>query len=297
MSAEHPPVQFHAREGHRIAYLAHGADRPGTPLVFLHGLSVSVRFWEHAMYDEIRNHYPWYSIGLPLHAPSTFPRDFRERDIDEHLFFRLLHSTIRHLVGDRAVILIGHSLGGFAALNFAAKNPDQTLGVVAIGAFATGRAEGLEGLLENLTERSFVSQRAFHLGWRFLQSSVAALRFVVRFYAADRDALARYAPLLPTLRLIFQDVKRHDRRAMRHLFHWLLSLDVTDEAAAIRCPVLVMAGDRDPIVPYRHQVKFVEQLPKGILMTFEGAGHLVFAERPAQFKAGLLYFIRAFAEN
>ena len=295
MHTTSPPLQFHAVEGHRIAYLAHHPERGGTPLVFLHGLSVSVRFWEHAMYAEVRDHYAWYSISLPLHAPSTFPRDFREQDIDEHLFFRLLDSTIRHLVGDTPVLLVGHSLGGFAALNFAAKNPAQTLGVVTIGGFATGRARGLEGLLEQMTEQSFISQRFFHLGWRFLQSSRAALRFVVRFYAADKKALAAYPELEPTLAAIYPDVKRHSRRAMRHLFRWLLSLDVTDEAHTITAPVLVMAGDEDPIVPYAHQVRFADALPEGILMTFEGAGHLPFAERPAQFKEGLLYFIRAFA--
>ena len=293
MPAAHPPIQYHVTEGHRIAYIAHNADKGGTPLVFLHGLSVSVRFWEHAMYTEIRENYAWYSIGLPLHAPSQAPRDFREQNIDEHLFFRLLNCTVQHLVGERPVLLIGHSLGGFAALNFAAKNPAQTLGVVTIGGFATGRAEGLEGLLEQMTEQSFISQRFFHMAWRFLQSSPAALRFVVRFYAADKAALAAYEPLQPTLDLIFPDVAAHNRRAMRHLFRWLLSLDVTDEAHRITCPVLVMAGDRDPVVPYRHQVRYAEALPKGILQTYEGAGHLLFAERPEQFKASLLYFIRA----
>lgn len=285
-------MQFHEILGHRLAYIPHNEDAPGIPLIFIHGATASVRFWEAAMFDEIRARHPWYAVSLPCHAPSECLRPLRERDLTEELFFQLLDEQIRRLVGERPVLLVGYSVGGFSAYNFAAKCPERTLGVVSVGGFGRGRAKGLERVLEFLANGGWVGKSLFHLSWWTMQQSYFFLKQAVKGYACDVPALLDYPQLEATLRNIFPDVRRHNRTHMRYLFRWLLHLDVTDEIQHITCPVLHFAGECDPVIPYEHQRRFAGRLPDCRFVSLPGAGHVVFAERAERFEAEFLRFVR-----
>jgi poly(3-hydroxyoctanoate) depolymerase len=60
----------------------------------------------------------------------------------------------------------------------------------------------------------------------------------------------------------------------------------------IRQPTLVMAGDRDPIVPLVNARVLAARIPDARLQVFRGAGHLFLAERPAEVAAVLETFLR-----
>lgn len=284
-------IQFHQVGRHRLAYIAHNPEGRGVPMIWIHGATASVRFWEAAQFERIRQHHPWYSISLPFHHPSSFEGEIDPNDLTEQKLFALTDGLIRHLVGDRPVLLVGYSVGGFAALNFAAKQPDRTLAVVNIGGFARGRARGLEGVLEFLATSGPLGRFVFHCSWWWLQRHRIFLRMAVGAYACDNRALRRYEYLGPTLRNIWPDVKRHNRTAMRHLFAWLLQLDVTDEMSELSMPILSFAGECDPVIPYEHQRKFAERLKNCRLVSLPGAGHVIFAERPVQFEREFLKFV------
>jgi pimeloyl-ACP methyl ester carboxylesterase len=59
--------------------------------------------------------------------------------------------------------------------------------------------------------------------------------------------------------------------------------------ASIDCPVLVVHGDRDPLVSNRHALELYEHIPDSALLVLPGAGHSAHLERPD-------VFIRAFTE-
>jgi proline iminopeptidase len=62
----------------------------------------------------------------------------------------------------------------------------------------------------------------------------------------------------------------------------------------IRCPVLVMAGDRDPITPMAFSEEITAHLPPHLvrLERFTGCGHGVQADDPVRAFAVLRDFIR-----
>ena len=291
VSSHLPAVRFHRVGRHRLAYIAHNEDGRGVPMIWIHGATASVRFWEAAQFERIREHHPWYAVSLPFHHPSSFEGEVDPDDLTEQKLFILTRDLIRHLVGDRPVILVGYSVGGFAALNFAAKQPEQTLAIVNIGGFARGRAKGLEGVLEFLATGGPLGRLVFHCSWWWMQQHIGLLRLAVRAYAYDNRALRRYAYLEPTLRNIWPDVKRHNRTAMRQLFAWLLKLDVTDEMANLKMPILSFAGECDPVIPYEHQRKFAERLENCRFISLPETGHVVFAERPEIFEREFLKFV------
>lgn len=292
------PVQFYESANHRIAYIAHPAATGNPPIVFLHGLTASVRFWETAMLPYVRRHHPWYSISLPLHYPSSVNSKLKQPDLDERLFFQLLRDGIDQVVGPtERVILVGYSLGGFAALNFAAKAPERVLGIASIGGFANGRAKGLEKMLMELSKGQFIRKMLFHLGWKSMQLHPFFLRQAIKLYAHNTEALLSYPHLESTLAQIFPDVRHHNIEHMRMLFRYLVDMNVMDEIQRIQMPVLVLAGACDPVIPFDHQRAYAQALPQGEFHAIPNAGHVLFAEAPQQFEKLFLEWLQRIAQS
>jgi len=61
----------------------------------------------------------------------------------------------------------------------------------------------------------------------------------------------------------------------------------------IEVPVLVVVGDRDPVVPVPQAVAVVRQLPDAHLFVVPGCGHEVAAKRPGLFTEGLTGLYRS----
>lgn len=281
-------LTFVEHRGHRIAVLAHThptTDRP--PIVWLHGLTGSVRFWEAAMYPELDEHHAWYSVGLPLHHPSTYAGKIDDDTLDEQLLAELLDRVVRGLPADR-VHLVGYSVGGFAALNYAAKYPERVASVVSIGGFLTGRARGLEGVVQTIAHAGWWGRALFRIAYWTMQRHRYFFKLATLAYARRWRQLLAYPALDPTIRNIFPDVRRHPIRGQRAWFRYLLEMDLLDEVAAIRCPVLVVAGDADPIIPFVHQQEYAALLPNAELTVLRGVGHVPFGEAPAEFRRALL---------
>lgn len=97
----------------RIRYLVRGE---GQPLVLLHGLSGSVRWWKHNI--------PALSARFQVLALDLFyyPHHPTERKFELHDAARKLRSWLTSIGVDRASF-IGHSMGGAIASEFAADFP------------------------------------------------------------------------------------------------------------------------------------------------------------------------------
>ena len=287
---------FHKVGPHGIAYLLHNehllADPAVTPLVLVHGLSMSVRFWELAMLPEIEHGLPWLSVSLPLHYPSVYDGPAQEAELEVSAFAKTLGETIAHVFGpQREVLVAGHSVGAMSAMAYAAFYPANCRAVLSVGGFTTGRAKGLEGGLQLLTAGRPLTKRIFELVWRTKQRSLWFTRQIVKQYAADAAALERFAPFRPTLRLVHRDMARHDIDGIYQMMRQLYYVDLLPFFREIACPIWVVAGTEDPVVDFDHQVAYARDLPTATLFEIAGAGHLSFAERPEEFNVVL----RAFA--
>ncbi len=293
-----PPLAGTCRvDRHGIAYLLHNEHllraRPDLqPVVFVHGLSMSVKFWELAMLPEIDRHLPWVSVSLPLHFPSTYDGNPYTASLSVRAYAKTLAHTIEKAVGpDRPVVVVGHSVGAMAALAFAGHYPERCAGVFSVGGFTSGQAKGLEGGLQAMTKGVPFTRAVFDLVWRAKQRSLWATRQIVRQYAADQAALADFAPFEPTLRVVHPDLARHPVDGIFNMMRSLLFVDVLPVARRITCPVWAIAGTEDPVVAFEHQCRYAEELPTASLHAIEGAGHLSFAERPENFNELLLSFV------
>jgi pimeloyl-ACP methyl ester carboxylesterase len=286
------PITFVEHAGHRIACIAHeNADADKLPVVWIHGLTMSVRFWEKAIYADLENHRSWYSVSLPFHHPSTFDGDLSKEVISEEFLAEFLAKPIETLIPEGKFHLVGHSLGGFAALNYAAKFPERVASIVSVGGFATGRAKGLEGALQFLSAGNWLRKIAFFTGWWLLKRNALFLKMAALTYARKWHQLLTYSHFDPTMRLVFPDVQKHPISAQRAFCRFLIDMNILDETDQICHPVLVMAGTKDPIIPAEHQINYAGRIPSAKLDLFEGVGHLIFAEAPEEFERGLMQWL------
>lgn len=277
-------LQWVEYAGHRIACLAHlNSDADRLPVVWIHGLTMSVRFWEAGMFDAAVEGRSWYSVSLPLHSPSGCADGAGDCAVTEELFADLLGECLEYLIPAGRFHLVGHSLGGFSAMNYAAKHPGRVASVASVGGFMRGRARGLEGALQFLASGHFLRKALFYAGFWIMKRHVLFLKAATFLYARDWQSLAVFPALDETLALVFADVKGHSIAAQRNFCRYLLDMDLFDEVCGMETPVLVVAGERDPIIPYAHQVECAEALPAGELLSLAGVGHLAFAEAPELF--------------
>ena len=103
----------------------------GAPIVFIHGLGMSAGSWNACM-DLLDDRFTVVAIDLLGHGRSPVPEDpaeyTRDRALDD------IDDVLSELLADveTPAVLVGHSLGGYLALAYAATRPDATRGVVVI---------------------------------------------------------------------------------------------------------------------------------------------------------------------
>jgi pimeloyl-ACP methyl ester carboxylesterase len=163
-------------------------------------------------------------------------------------------------------VLIGHSFGGRVALVFASRNPVSK--VVLVDA---------AGVKPRRPAKYYIKVWSFkalkRLAPLFLGGQKAAALIERRRTAA---ASADYNAASPVMRGTLSRVVNEDlRRFMPH----------------ISAPTLLIWGENDTATPLR-DARIMERLsPDAGLVTFPGAGHYSFLERPAQFAAVLDSFL------
>ena len=62
------------------------------------------------------------------------------------------------------------------------------------------------------------------------------------------------------------------------------SLDIKEWLPRISAPTLVIAGDRDPIIPPVQARLIQKMIPHAELAMIRGGGHMLFAERPSEYQ-------------
>ena len=99
----------------------------GPPLVFIHGLGTSMDTWL-ACRNILQHRYRVMALDLPGHGQSTVttePSDYTRDRVLEHL------DQVLSDLGSRAV-LVGHSLGGYLSLAYAATRPGALRGIAVV---------------------------------------------------------------------------------------------------------------------------------------------------------------------
>lgn len=249
--------------GVRVAYRRKGA---GAPTVFLHGAG-STRMWL-PFYERMSESVEWLAPEHPGFGDTKLPEWVEGMD-DVVLHYR---DFLDALGLDRAH-LIGYSLGGWIAGEFAVFYPERVISltlITPVGLRVPGN--GPADLFRMPPER--IAQLLYN------DRAEQYAEFLPDPH--DIGAVARgYAEMSTLARLMWNP--RYDRKLDHRL-------------PFVGRPTLVVAADDDRIVPREHAERWTELLPNARLKTVSGAsaptGHALIMQEPDQAAALIAGFIK-----
>ncbi len=250
----------------------HVLDREGhgelPPIVLLHGISANGLSYTQ-MLGRLSAHTRRVTApDCPGHGFSDFPQGGLDRDSMLHGLSETLDRVI-----DEPVILVGTSMGGFAAARYAAAHPDKVHALVLIcpGGAPTPCEESFQRFLQ--TFRIERHSQALEFVDRMLVRSPQGLRHVLAHGIRNRFSHPQLRRLLDSITL--DDMLR------------------PEELARLDMPTLMLWGRDELILPRCHLEFFQEHMPAHTLIEeWANFGHCGFLERPEAVARRLIRFAR-----
>ncbi|MEV0481659.1 alpha/beta fold hydrolase [Streptomyces sp. NPDC050508] len=267
-------LQYRVVHGYRRAFRMAGE---GPALVLIHGIGDSSATWADLIPDLARTH-TVIAPDLLGHGASDKPR----ADYSVAAYANGVRDLLTTL-GIESATLLGHSLGGGVAMQFAYQFPERTERLILVSAGGVGREVNPVLRLVSLPG-SHLALSALRLpGMRFqVGLTVGLLRLL------DTD-LGRDAPELLTLVDALPDETARNAfiRTLRAVVDWRGQVVTMLDRCYLTegMPTMLLWGDRDSVVPVRHAHGAHEAMPGSRLEIFEGAGHFPFHTDPARFLA------------
>lgn len=272
-------VNSEVLHGRSVTYAEAGE---GPVLLLIHGMGGTFENWQEVVEPLSRRH-KVIAPDLPGHGTSGPGGG----DYSIGAFAAGLRDLLLALGHKRATV-VGHSLGGGIAMQFAYQFPEMVERLVLVSSGGLGpevspilRAATLPGadLFINATAAigsKIVPPLARGLKFLGLRPS-ADLHEVIRGYGTLTDP-ARRTAFLATVRAVLgtggQRVDASDRLYL-----------------AEAMPVLIIWGAEDPIIPVHHGEDAHEHVPGSRLEIFEGIGHMPQIESPLRFATTLEEFL------
>lgn len=242
----------------------------GAPIVLLHGLGSSSADWAFQLPVLALGHRV-LAVDLRGHGRSSRPRG------------RL---TIEAMANDVAVLLaalgvppahvVGLSLGGCVALTLALDHPKYVRSLTLVNTFACLTPDGARGLLRMLTRLALLACAPMRV--------VAAHVAGGLFPRPDQQALYRAA---------VASLKSTPRATYWSTIRAVLGFDARCRLAEVRCPTLVVAGDRDTTVPFAAKTQLQQGIAGAELLVVSDSGHATPCDQAERFNTALLAFVAA----
>lgn len=260
--------------GHRVHYheTGHASDeRPS--LVFLHGSGPGA-----SGYSNFHLNFPFFAEhGFHVLTPDYLGYGLSDKPTDI-AYTSAMHVDVLHeLLGKKGVkrcILIGNSLGGAIAFQYALTHPQQVAKLVAMGPGGVEEpalwAAGMSGLI---CMGGFIQQR---------KTDRESFRELLHHIVASADTItdevldSRHPIWLEQPIEVFSTMK----------------VDVFgDRLADLKLPVLCLWGQKDNFLPVRHALQVAEKVADVRVVISSRAGHWFMLEEPDYFNRVVMDFV------
>ncbi len=238
--------------GVRTCVLKVGA---GPDLLYWHGAGASGRWFPH--HDLLAERFTVYAPDHPGWGASDGPEW-----MDTMQDYVLHHDGLLRALQIERPVLVGHSLGGWMAAEFAITYPDR------IAALALVNAAGFPFDSEPVPDFFAIAARG---GPEFAQAIFHKMDVAAAFFPTEvtpEDRLRMYHELTSTARLAW------------HL--WFES-KLPRRLARVTAPTLVLWGEHDRLFPVALAHKYAAAISGAQLQILDDCGHMVPFENPEAF--------------
>ena len=252
--------------GHRICYVRRG-DGAATAIL-LHGFGGDLNTWMFN-HDSLASRYSVYALDLPGHGNSS-------KRVGARAFTELAEvlEGFMGCVGVGSAHVVGHSMGGAVAIEFALRHPERCRSLTLIASAALGPEIDGEYI------QAFVSATRRNDLKPQMEKLFADPRLITRQLVEDTLKRKRLDGAESALRAIASQLWQHGGQYVI----------LREQLAELKMPVLILWGSEDRILPPSHALN----LPRGISAEiFEGYGHMLHIEAASRVNTAIASFWRS----
>jgi pimeloyl-ACP methyl ester carboxylesterase len=251
----------------------------------LHGAYASVHAWE-PWVDELGDEFRLISFDLPgFGLTGAVPGG----DYSRANMSRTLDQIMRLMKLERAII-VGHSMGGSVALQYALDHPQKIRGLILIGSSGMRRTPDEEvPSTFGLADISWLQPILRYVTPRFM------IERGLRDSVADPDSFVTDEQVTRYWELIRMTGSREAMLQRRSLGTSTPPLE--GRLAEITLPTLLIWGAQDKLVPLAHGVRMNRAIFNSRLLAYPDLGHLPMEEAPAKTAAEGRAFVNGLTAN
>ncbi len=246
----------------------------GDPMVLLHAGIVHSETWR-AQFDVFKQHFRVLMFDFRGYGKSTLPDGPFSHQND-------LHGLLQHL-GIEKAILLGMSMGGKTAINFALSYPDKVTSLILVGAALEGYS-----FWDKWLEAQYADEETLYEAQKFDE-------------LADADVMAWVVGPGRDPNTVDPDMRAHVHRMLVHNYiheasggdahEQLLEPAATSRIGDIQVPTLVLIGDHDAPGIRKTSDMLAETIPGAQKITLNNTAHLPNMEIPDEFNQIVLAFL------
>jgi len=255
--------------GVEIAYDLRGA---GTPLVMIHGAQGDQTMFSNFAPEFVRD----YRV-------LTFDQrgsGLSEKPHGDYSIAQLADDTaalMDHVGFDKAHI-VGVSMGGMIALEFALRHPRRVRSLV-LGCTTPGGPKAVR-----------IGGDAFTAAYSSQPMSSEQRGRALTEAAFTKGYLDRHPEIIPAM-IEARRQRPLDPIALEGRLKAALRHDVYDRLGQITCPALVITGKDDALISWENSRLLAERIPNAKLVLLEPAGHCFWLEQPAESHTAIANFL------
>ncbi|MCB0489482.1 MAG: alpha/beta hydrolase [Cyclobacteriaceae bacterium] len=252
--------------GVQLNYVEQG-DSTGTTIIFLHGYTDSWHSFEDIL-PRLPKGYHLIAMSQRGHGNSSKPENgytlkiFAD-DLAEFINMKKLGTCI----------VVGHSMGGLVAQQFAADYPNLARSIVIVSSDTwygdnPGIPEFLDGIIKSTgpIDRNFAEE---------FQTSTLSNPI--------DDAM---------LKLFIDETMKVPANVWKKVAQTHLSTNLIDSLYKIQCPAMVICGGKDVICPQKDQERLANGISNATFILYHDAGHAIHWEKPERFAKDLIDFVQ-----
>ena len=268
-----PKTAYVSALGVNIHYQDTGPSKNQIPILFLHGFGSSLQTWD-SWSEALSSEYRVVSLDLPGFGltgedPSGIYTDQRSVEV--------LEAFLKELQIPK-VVLVGNSMGGKFAWQFAARYPDQVAKLVLIspdGYASPGMEYGKKTEVPAIAElyRYFFSKTflAMNLEPAYANPKTLNDTLVNRYYDLMLAPGVRGAILARMQQTVLQEP--------------------IPSLVTIKVPTLLLWGEKDAFIPIANSNDYLKVMPNAKRVSLPNIGHLPQEEQPTIGLAALKEFL------
>ena len=265
-------------EGSRVNYADIGERGTERPIVFVHGLGGQWQNWLENI-PRFAQERRVVAVDLPGFGCSEMPPEA----ISIELYGRVVAELCRRL--DLApAVLVGNSMGGFVSAEVAIRSPEIVERLMLVASAGVSQME-----LAKRPVLAMAKAAGLLVTDNVVQMRATALRPRTRHWAMS--LVARHPSRLKADTMFEGMMKGAAKPGFEPALRANLDYDFRDRLPEIGCPVLVVWGEKDMIIPVSDADTFVELIPGARKVVMENTGHVPMVERPGTFDDLLADFL------